>query len=367
MNIVFSGTGLYLPKDTISNDELVKSFNAYVDSFNEDNAKAIDDGSLEPLAHSSSAFIEKASGINSRHVIDKRGILDIDLMRPQIDEYLADGQSVQAHMAINAAKDALEAANKSSRDIDWVIATSSGFQRHYPAIAIEVQEALGIDGLGFDMNVACSSVSFALLNAINAIKANAARAVLIVNPELFTLQTNFRCRKSHFLFGDAATAIIVEKANETCYPHAFEVIDCQMKTQFSKNIINDFGFTNDTIEGKDRNYFNQNGNKVFKEVVKLSSDMIVQQLNRHSANIPKRFWLHQANSNMTRLIVNKLIGRNPTIEEAPQPIQFCGNTSSSGAMISYHLHHQDMDTSDYGLFATFGAGYSLGSIILRKC
>lgn len=366
MTIVLSGTGLYLPDDVISNDELVASFNAYVDKFNQENNVAIEKGDVDALSYSSSEFIKKASGIDSRHVIDKKGILDITRMRPQINEYLANGQSLQAHMATLAARQALEASGKSSKDIDLVIATSSGFQRHYPAIAIEVQHDLAIEGLAFDMNVACSSVSFALFNAFNAIKSGSARAVLVVNPELFTMQTNFRDRKSHFLFGDAATAVVVERQEGCVYPHAYELVDYQMKTRFSKNIINDFGFTNPIDNEKEHEYFHQQGNKVFKEVVKMTSETLSGQLERCQVT-PRRFWLHQANNNMSRLIVNKLIGRNPSLDEAPQPISYCGNTSSCGAMIAYHEHHQDLNRGDMGLFATFGAGYSLGSILLKKC
>lgn len=81
---VISGTGLYTPANSISNDELVASFNAYVQQFNADNAAAIERGEVEALSESSSAFIEKASGIKSRFVIDKDGILDPQRMVPRI-------------------------------------------------------------------------------------------------------------------------------------------------------------------------------------------------------------------------------------------------------------------------------------------
>ena len=58
-NVVISGTGLYTPANSISNDELVESFNAYVQQFNADNAAAIASGEVEALTESSSAFIEK--------------------------------------------------------------------------------------------------------------------------------------------------------------------------------------------------------------------------------------------------------------------------------------------------------------------
>ena len=83
MPVVLLGTGLYTPKDSISNDELVATFNQYVNQYNQEHAADIAAGTVEALAESSSAFIEKASGIKSRFVMDKAGILNPDLMKPQ--------------------------------------------------------------------------------------------------------------------------------------------------------------------------------------------------------------------------------------------------------------------------------------------
>ena len=73
---VISSTGLFTPEETITNEELVESFNAYVERFNAQNAQAIDAGEMEPLQPSSVEFIEKASGIRARHVMAKDPILD---------------------------------------------------------------------------------------------------------------------------------------------------------------------------------------------------------------------------------------------------------------------------------------------------
>lgn len=83
-DIYISGTGIWTPPHKISNDELVESFNQYVDLYNSEHAHEIKDGSLEALDHSSSEFIEKASGIKNRYVIDKESLLDPRRMKPQI-------------------------------------------------------------------------------------------------------------------------------------------------------------------------------------------------------------------------------------------------------------------------------------------
>ena len=76
-NIYIAGTGIWHPKHKISNDEIVNSYNAYVEQFNKDNKSEIENGLVQPMELSSAEFIEKASGIKSRYVLDKEGILDI--------------------------------------------------------------------------------------------------------------------------------------------------------------------------------------------------------------------------------------------------------------------------------------------------
>ena len=157
-NVVISGVGLWTPQHVITNEELVASYNAYADKYNEENAADIEAGTLTAKPHSSAEFIEKASGIKQRYIYCKEGALDVNRMRPDIAER-GDGElSQQAEIALEAAKKALAAANKSPEDIDAVIVSCAYTQRSYPAIAIEVQNQLGIKGFGFDMLVACSRI-----------------------------------------------------------------------------------------------------------------------------------------------------------------------------------------------------------------
>ena len=172
--IAISGTGLYTPPNSISNEELVSSFNAYVKKFNAAHAADIAAGKTQALAESSTEFVFKASGIKSRFVVEKDNVLDPDVMRPRIPERPNDQISILAEMAITAAKEALERAGRKPADIDCVIVACSNLQRAYPAIAVEVQAALGCQGFGFDMNVACSSATFGLQAAADMIRGTVA-------------------------------------------------------------------------------------------------------------------------------------------------------------------------------------------------
>jgi beta-ketodecanoyl-[acyl-carrier-protein] synthase len=370
-NVVISGTGLYTPANSISNEELVESFNAYVQQFNADNAEAIERGEVQALAESSAAFIEKASGIKSRFVMDKDGILDPQRMKPRLPERTNDEPSILCQMAVAAAEQALQRAGRTAADVDAVIVACSNLQRPYPAIAIEVQQALGINGFGFDMNVACSSATFGIQTACNSVQLGQARAILVISPEICTGHLNFRDRDSHFIFGDAATAVLVERADLATSAHQFDIVSTKLLTQFSNNIRNNFGFLNRAAEegiGAPDKLFVQEGRKVFREVCPMVAELIAQHLaeNNISVSDVKRFWLHQANLSMNHLIVKKLLGRDALEEEAPVILDSYANTSSAGSVIALHKHQDDLAKGALGVLSSFGAGYSIGSVILRK-
>jgi len=367
---VISGTGLYTPRESISNEELVAAFNSWVDIFNEDNAEAIAEGLEQPKTHSSAEFIEKASGIRSRFVLDKAGILDPHRMTPSIPERADSELSVMAEIGVEAAKEALHMAGIDGSDLDAVIVAASNMQRAYPAMAVEVQDALGAKGFAFDMNVACSSATFGIQQARDAIRSGSARRVLMVNPEICTGHLNFRDRDSHFIFGDVATAVVIEAGETATSEGCFEIIDSRLQTLFSNNIRNNFGFLNRTDEsgiGAVDKLFVQEGRKVFKEVCPAVAEQICQQLAdlQISPEQLSRLWLHQANRNMNDLIARRVLGRDPSETESPTILDTYANTSSAGSIIAFHLNRNDLSKDDLGVLCSFGAGYSIGSVVLR--
>ncbi|HEY0105055.1 MAG TPA: beta-ketoacyl-ACP synthase III [Rhizomicrobium sp.] len=369
--LAISGTGLYTPPHAITNEELVTAFNAYVRKTNAANGEAIAAGTAAALVESSAEFIVKASGIKARYVVDKAGVLDPDIMCPRVPERPNDRISILAEMAVSAARDALKAADRRPEDIDGVLVGASNMQRAYPAMAIEVQDALGIDGFGFDMNVACSSATFALQTAADMVANGHGRAILVCNPEICSGHLNFRDRDSHFIFGDVATAFVVERAETAQGSHGWEIVATRLKTKFSNNIRNNFGFLNRTAPdgiGKPDKLFVQEGRKVFKEVVPMVAELILGHLadNAVAPSDLTRLWLHQANLGMNEMIARRVLGRDPLPGEAPNILDEYANTSSAGSVIAFHKYNADLAKGDFGLLCSFGAGYSVGSVILRK-
>ena len=369
--VVISGTGLWKPENTITNEELVESYNAYADKYNAENEALIASGELATKPHSSAGFIEKASGIKSRYIYKKEGALDINRMMPIIPVRLDEALSDQAEIAIHAAKKAMIAANKTAKDIDAVIVACAYTQRSYPAIAIEVQGALGIEGFGFDMLVACSAATFGLHRGYEMIKAGTANCVMIINPELTSPQVNYKDRDSHFIFGDVSMATILEKAETATSNHQYKILSTKALTHFSNSIRSNFGYVLNANNGNPlaaEQYFYQLGRKVFKEVCPMAAKHIGDHIANHDlapANI-KRWWLHQANINMNRLICKMLLDRQASQEEAPIVLDEFANTASAGSLIAFNLYNEDLESGDYGLICSFGAGYSIGSLLVQK-
>ncbi|ETX16058.1 3-oxoacyl-ACP synthase [Roseivivax halodurans JCM 10272] len=365
-----TGTGVFTPAQSISNDELVVAFNAYADRFNDAHAAEIAAGEVEPKPHSSADFILQASGIEHRYVMDKEGVLDPDRMYPRLDPRRDDAPSIMAEMGLDAAKKALEQAGRDGEEIDLVICAASNHERPYPAVAIEIQQLLGAGGFAFDMNVACSSATFGIQAAADMIRGGSARRALVVSPEICSGHLEWRDRDCHFIFGDVATAVVIEPADEAKGTR-FDVVSTRCATQYSNNIRNNHGFlrpVHDQMEDRRDMRFMQNGRKVFKEVLPLVSAHIAGHLDSAgwSADDIKRLWLHQANKAMNDFIGKKVLGRTPEDGEQPNILQDYANTSSAGSIIAFSQNSDDLAPGERGVICSFGAGYSVGSVLVER-
>jgi beta-ketodecanoyl-[acyl-carrier-protein] synthase len=370
VDVVVSGTGVFTPPHSISNQELVDSFNAYVALFNAENAEGIADGQVDAKAPSSVDFIFKSSGIERRYVMEKSGILDPTRMGPRFAVRDDDAPSMMAEIALEAAKSALDQAGLAASDIDLVICAASNHERSYPAMAVEIQALLGAGGFAFDMNVACSSATFGIQAATDMIRSGSATRALIVSPEITSGHLEWRDRDCHFIFGDVATAVVLEAADVALAPK-FKVLSTRCATQFSNNIRNNNGFlrrAHDQLGDHRDMLFMQNGRKVFKEVLPLVSAHIADHLAAQGIENSdlKRLWLHQANKTMNDYIGKKVLDHVPEPDEQPNILQDYANTSSAGSIIAFSQHSDGLAAGDIGLICSFGAGYSVGSVLLEQ-
>jgi len=365
-----TGSGVFTPEQVITNDELVVAFNAYADKWNAENADAIAAGEVDAMSHSSAEFIVAASGIENRYVLDKSGILNPDIMHPTLPARSDDQPSIMAEMGVDAAQKALAMAGVDASDIDCILCAASNHERAYPAIAVEIQQLLGAGGFAYDMNVACSSATFGLQSASDMVRTGSVKKALVICPEICSAHLEWRDRDCHFIFGDVATALVIER-DEDAKGDKFLVKSTRCATQFSNNIRNNNGYlrrTHGQMEDRRDMQFMQNGRKVFKEVLPLVSRHIADHLSEEGVENTdlKRLWLHQANKTMNDYIGKKVLGRDPEPGEQPNILQDYANTSSAGSVIAFAKHSADMQPGDKGLICSFGAGYSVGSAILER-
>ena len=290
---------------------------------------------------------------------------------PRFPERKDEELSNQAEIGVFAARQAMAAAGKTAADIDAVIVAAAYTQRPYPAIAIEIQKELGIEGFGFDMLVACSAATFGLHRAYDSLVAGSSKCVLAINPELVTPQVNFCDRDSHFIFGDVGTAIIMERSETCTSPNSYEILSTKALTRFSNNIRSNFGHMTYATDAEPFGWdklFHQAGRKVFEEVSPVAAKLISDHLASLDLK-PRdvtRFWLHQANINMNNMVIKQLLGEDVAAETIPTILERYGNTASAGSIIAFHLYNDDLKKGDIGVICSFGAGYSVGSLVLRK-
>lgn len=369
-NTSITGFGVWHPDTSLDNTELCNAFNEFVRRDNAKHADAIAAGAREALRESSPEFIVKASGIHRRYVHDKSGLVDPERMCPNIPERPSEEVSVQAEYAVNAARKALAVAGRVGEDVDLVILGASSLQRPYPALAIEVQNVLGAHGQGFDISLGCATGTQALQLASQAVQLGSARCALVVLPELTSPYLNWRERDSHFILGDAAVAMLVEPTARA-RAGAWEIRSTKMASKWSNTIRNNFGYLNrcdPATRDADDKLFHQQGRRVFKDVVPMAEKFVLDSIAVHNLGPHQiaRYWLHQANQNMNDLIAKRILGRDATSEEAPLVLAEYGNTASAGSLIAFSLHNDDLPAGSIGVMSAFGAGYSLGSLVLQR-
>ncbi len=347
-----TGVGSHLPPHVVANEELCGTFNRW--------ARSIDPDADE----SSPEFIEKVSGIKARCFWDASGILELDRMVPRIPDRGDEELSVQADFGLAAAKKAIADAGVDPTEVDLVIVGASALQRPYPAIAIEIQAALGARGFAFDCSVGCSSGAYAIQMAHDAIAMGRARCALVVVPELPSAYANFRDRDSHFILGDAAAAVVLQPDRP-----GLAIVDVELVSRFSNNVRNNGGFLNRCdVERRDAadKLFYQQGRRVFRDIVKLVPQVIEEQLGRHklAPSDVRRFWLHQANARLNGAIGERLVGPKGQ-DKLPMVLETTANTAAAGALLALDRHRDDLRPGDLGVICAFGAGYTVGSLLVR--
>lgn len=318
---VVLGCGSYLPRKVLTNAELA----ARLDTSDE--------------------WIVQRTGIRQRHIA-------------------AEGEFT-SHLAINAARAALDHAGIDAQTIDLIVLATSTPDNTFPATAVAVQSALGINhGVAFDLQAVCSGFVFALATADNFLRCGTHKRALVIGAETFSRILDWSDRGTCVLFGDGAGAVVLEAQDQPGGSADRGILTTHLRSdgRHKAKLYVDGGPSSTQTVG----YLRMEGREVFKHAVGMITDVIVDAFNTTGATAEDIDWFvpHQANKRIINASAHKL-------HIAPQKVVLTvdlhGNTSAASIPLALNVAVKDgrVKKGDLVLLEAMGGGFTWGSALLR--
>ncbi len=318
---VVLGCGSYLPQRILTNAELA----AKVDTSDE--------------------WIVQRTGIRQRHIA-------------------AEGEFT-SHLAIKAAEAALADAGVDAQSIDLIVLATSTPDNTFPATAVSVQNALGINhGAAFDLQAVCSGFIFALASADNFLRSGAFNRALVIGAETFSRILDWNDRGTCVLFGDGAGAIVLDAQPQSGIKPDRGVLTTHLRSdgRHKSKLYVDGGPSSTRTVG----HLRMEGREVFKHAVGMITDVIVDAFKASGITADDIDWFvpHQANKRIIDASAHKL-------HIAPQKVVLTvdrhGNTSAASIPLALSVAVADgrVKKGDLVLLEAMGGGFTWGSALLR--
>jgi 3-oxoacyl-[acyl-carrier-protein] synthase-3 len=318
---VVLGCGSYLPERILTNAELA----AKVDT--------------------SDDWIVQRTGIRQRHIA-------------------AEGEFT-SHLAIKAALAALADADVDAQSVDLIVLATSTPDNTFPATAVAVQDALGINhGAAFDLQAVCSGFIFALATADNFLRSGAFNRALVIGSETFSRILDWNDRGTCVLFGDGAGAIVLDAQQQSGVKPDRGVLTTHLRSdgRHKSKLYVDGGPSSTQTVG----HLRMEGREVFKHAVGMITDVIVDAFKASGITADDIDWFvpHQANKRIIDASAHKL-------HIAPQKVVLTvdrhGNTSAASIPLALAVAVADgrVKKGDLVLLEAMGGGFTWGSALLR--
>lgn len=300
-----SGTGSYLPRRVVTNQELEKQ----VDTTDE--------------------WIVSRTGIRERHII-------------------GEGEGTY-QMAYEAAQKALATAELSPTDIDLIIVATNTPDRAFPSTACWIQHKLGVGECpAFDVTVACAGFSYALAVADKFIRGGSVRSALVIGAESLSRLVDWTDRSTCVLFGDGAAAVILTASQEPGIVATY---------------LNANGEYQDLLYADP--YIKMAGQETFKVAVTQLGNMVTHMLQTNNIEASQIDWLipHQANLRIIGAVAKKL---DMPMERVVVTVDKHGNTSAASVPLALDAAIRDhrIQRGQTLLLESFGAGFAWGSALI---
>ena len=321
MRSVVLGYGAYLPERIVTNAELAKK----VDTSDE--------------------WIVQRTGIKQRHIA-------------------AEGEFT-SHLGLKAAQAAIAKAGIDPQSIDLIVLATSTPDNTFPATAVSIQNALGINhGAAFDLQAVCSGFIFALATADNFLKSGAFKRALVIGAETFSRILDWNDRGTCVLFGDGAGAVILEQQAQSGTSKDRGILTTHLRSdgRHKDKLFVDGGPSTTQTVG----HLRMEGREVFKHAVGMITDVIVDAFEATGTTADDIDWLvpHQANKRIIDASAKKL-------HIAPQKVVLTvdkhGNTSAASIPLALAAAVDDgrIKKGDLVMLEAMGGGFTWGSALLR--
>ncbi len=300
---------------------------------------------LSRLVETSDEWITQRTGIRQRHIA-------------------ADGE-LTSDLGTHAAKAALEAAHLTAADIDLIVMATATPDNTFPASAVTVQQALGMNhGAAFDVQAVCSGFLFALTTTDALIRSGQARRALVIGAETFSRILDWTDRGTCVLFGDGAGAVVLGGESQPGWRSDRGVLSAHLRSdgRFKDKLYVDGGPSSTGTVG----HLRMEGREVFKHAVTMISDVIEDAFEATGFTAADIDWFvpHQANIRIIDATAKKL---GIPIEKVIRTVDRHGNTSA--ASIPLALWEASIDgrikRGDLLLLESMGGGFTWGAVLLR--
>jgi 3-oxoacyl-[acyl-carrier-protein] synthase-3 len=317
-----TGTGAYLPEKVLTNRD------------------------LEDLVETSDEWIRERTGIVKRHIA-------------------ATGETT-CDLAAHAARRALDAADRSTDDVDLIVVATTTPDKVFPSTACLLQQRLDIHGCpAFDVQAVCTGFIYALSVAEKFVRTGAARCALVVGAETFSRVVDWTDRTTCVLFGDGAGAVVLEASDTpgilSTHLHADGAYERLLHVPGGVSR----GFDLDPSEGNPH-YTQMRGNEVFKMAVNTLGRIVDETLAANDLKKSDIDWLvpHQANIRIIQATARKL---NMDMDRVVVTVDQHGNTSAASVPLALDVAVRDgrIQRGETLLLEAFGGGFTWGSVLLR--
>jgi 3-oxoacyl-[acyl-carrier-protein] synthase III len=302
---------------------------------------------LSRMVDTSDEWIMQRVGIKERRILKGEGLATSD-------------------MGAEAVKKLLIKTGISADEIDLILCATVTPDMSFPSTACIIADKVGIkNAWGFDISAACSSFLFILETAKRFVECGQYKKVLIVAADKMSAITNYTDRTTCPLFGDAATALLIEPTQDD-----LGIVDSLLKIDGSGRhflYLKAGGSlkpaSHETIE-LGEHYIHQEGQTVFKVAVSKMADVAAEMMEKHNIHPDELAWLvpHQANLRIIEATARRM-GLNK--EKVMINIERYGNTTAATIPLCLWEWEKKLKKGDKIILAAFGGGFTWGSIYLK--